>query len=219
LEAFLGAKIQVLGWNIADYSIPVIEHEEIIAQEGVDNGGAIWIDPDPDEISAPWELVGPGGSIYSGEGDQILSPMPAGAYSLTWQLVEGYYTPVPNPVPFELTDLSPAHIQGTYSDTGCQIAIFAPSAGTTWNAGESSLIKWQKGGGCSPRVNLRLLKGGNWVHNIAYNLYGNSYDWDVTTYGHEAGSDYQIRVHDDESQYNADSPFFTIETSLTTGKD
>jgi len=97
-----------------------------------------------------------------------------------------------------------------FLQAGCQITVLAPSADTSVVEGDMYMIEWQKGEGCSPRVNLRLLKGGEWIGNIEYNIYGNSHPWHVGTFGHGAGADYQVRVHDDESQYNADSPFFTI---------
>ncbi len=57
--------------------------------------GAIAIDPDPDEIEAPWRLEGPDGLLIEGNGDEYLEDMDEGDYSLTWLDVYGYATPPP----------------------------------------------------------------------------------------------------------------------------
>ena len=77
-------------------------------------GGSIWIDPEPDEINAPWELVGPGGSRDFGEGDQMLASMPAGSYAIHWRNVPGWLSP-----PSDTLDLAAAGsitFEGVYSD-------------------------------------------------------------------------------------------------------
>jgi hypothetical protein len=60
--------------------------------------GTIQIDPNPDEINAPWELVFTDGATFTGAGDSLLVDMPLGEYTLTWGEVDGYETPTPNPV-------------------------------------------------------------------------------------------------------------------------
>jgi hypothetical protein len=59
--------------------------------------GTIQIDPNPDEINAPWELVFTDGATFTGAGDSLLVDMPLGEYTLTWGEVDGYETPTPNP--------------------------------------------------------------------------------------------------------------------------
>jgi hypothetical protein len=60
--------------------------------------GSILIDPNPDAINAPWEMVSEYGAVYTGRGDSVLVDMPAGQYTLTWGSVPGYDSPTPNTV-------------------------------------------------------------------------------------------------------------------------
>jgi hypothetical protein len=60
--------------------------------------GTIVIDPNPDSINAPWQVLLPGGEVVSGQGDSTLVDMPMGDYTLTWGDVDGWETPSPNPV-------------------------------------------------------------------------------------------------------------------------
>lgn len=59
-------------------------------------GPVVVIDPSPDTLDAPWQLDGPGGYAATGHGDQMLGPLTAGAYALTWQDVFGWRTPPPD---------------------------------------------------------------------------------------------------------------------------
>ena len=60
--------------------------------------GTVLIDPNPDDLQAPWQLESDAGLAYSGSGDSTLVDLPMGVYTLTWGQVEGYETPSPNPV-------------------------------------------------------------------------------------------------------------------------
>jgi hypothetical protein len=78
--------------------------------------GAIDIDPDPDEIEAPWRLEGPDGLLIEGNGDEHLADMDEGDYSLTWLDIYGYATPPPQQGHLELgTTLT---FQATYLPSG-----------------------------------------------------------------------------------------------------
>jgi hypothetical protein len=57
--------------------------------------GSILIDPNPDAINAPWEMVSEYGAVYTGRGDSVLVELPAGQYTVTWGSVPGYATPNP----------------------------------------------------------------------------------------------------------------------------
>ena len=54
--------------------------------------GTVVINAEPNEINAPWTLVGPGGT-QTGNGDLTLSNMLTGDYTITWEPVAGYDTP------------------------------------------------------------------------------------------------------------------------------
>jgi hypothetical protein len=53
------------------------------------SGGTVMINPDPDNISAPWTLTGPNSYSQSGVGDQTLTSLAPGDYTLTWGDVPG----------------------------------------------------------------------------------------------------------------------------------
>jgi hypothetical protein len=55
--------------------------------------GTLVIDPNPDELNAPWQLLSSAGIVSSGSGDQTLENIPVGDYQVQWGEVEGYATP------------------------------------------------------------------------------------------------------------------------------
>ena len=55
--------------------------------------GTIVIDPDPNSINAPWSLVGPCNYSSNGGGDQTLTSLDPGEYTVTWGAVSGWTTP------------------------------------------------------------------------------------------------------------------------------
>jgi formylglycine-generating enzyme required for sulfatase activity len=55
--------------------------------------GTIEIDPEPNSLNAPWSITGPDEYQASGTGDQILSELSTGEYTLTWGEVAGWITP------------------------------------------------------------------------------------------------------------------------------
>ncbi len=55
--------------------------------------GTITINPEPNSIDAPWELVGPNGFTRSASGDTTLVDMAVGNYMLTWGVVAGWDKP------------------------------------------------------------------------------------------------------------------------------
>lgn len=57
--------------------------------------GTITINPEPNSINAPWQMTGPSGFNQSGNGDDTLEGMAAGAYTLTWGAVSGWTLPSP----------------------------------------------------------------------------------------------------------------------------
>lgn len=56
------------------------------------------VDPEPDELAAPWEIVAEDGTTYSGRGDKTPADIPISVFTLTWGAVDGYEAPQPNPV-------------------------------------------------------------------------------------------------------------------------
>jgi hypothetical protein len=58
--------------------------------------GTVVINPDPNQLDAPWTLRGPGGFFATGFGDDELEGRAIGEYTLTWGNVPGYRTPAPS---------------------------------------------------------------------------------------------------------------------------
>jgi formylglycine-generating enzyme required for sulfatase activity len=56
--------------------------------------GTIIVDPDPNSLDAPWELLGPDGSSRIDRGDQELPYMPVGEYTLNWGPVANFLAPL-----------------------------------------------------------------------------------------------------------------------------
>lgn len=75
---------------------------------------AITINPEPNTISAPWQLAGPGGFTDSGTGDETLEDLTAGNYTITWGAVTGWTTPSPASATQALTDDGTITFTGTY---------------------------------------------------------------------------------------------------------
>lgn len=55
--------------------------------------GTVIIDPSPDSINASWSLAGPDGYNASGTGDETLTNLDPGDYTVTWGAVSGWTTP------------------------------------------------------------------------------------------------------------------------------
>lgn len=55
--------------------------------------GTIIIDPSPDSINAPWSLSGPDSYSASGNGDQTLTELAVGVYTITWDEVADWTAP------------------------------------------------------------------------------------------------------------------------------
>jgi len=80
--------------------------------------GTIVIDPNPDELDAPWRLDSESGETYTGSGDQTLVDMPYGVYTLTWGDVQGYAPPSPNPITQTLGEETGGKLMIGQPDTG-----------------------------------------------------------------------------------------------------
>ncbi len=58
--------------------------------------GEVQINPEPDEIEAPWTLYGPDDLVETGQSDALFEDMEFGDYAIAWGDVEGYATPAPD---------------------------------------------------------------------------------------------------------------------------
>ena len=76
--------------------------------------GTVFVNPDPDSINASWVLDVPGLADHVGNGDQTLSSLQPGDYSITWGDVAGWVTPAPNPATQSLPPGGTITFSGTY---------------------------------------------------------------------------------------------------------
>lgn len=95
--------VYTLTWNaVAGYITPA-EDSQTLSADGtiafsgtyepeLEYTGTIVIDQTPEDMAgAGWTLAGP--SSYSDSGDLVLTEMPAGDYTVSWDAVDGYITP------------------------------------------------------------------------------------------------------------------------------
>lgn len=78
--------------------------------------GTVNIDITPNQINADWTLQRSGGSPQQGSGDETLTDLPTGQYTLTFEDVEDYLTPLPNPRQFTLDPDETQNIAVTYEE-------------------------------------------------------------------------------------------------------
>jgi formylglycine-generating enzyme required for sulfatase activity len=88
--------------------------------------GTITIDPEPNSISAPWQVTGPNGFNESGTGDLTFADLTAGDYTLTWGAVASWPTPSPAAVTQTMTAEGSLAFTGLYVPSG----FVAITAGT-----------------------------------------------------------------------------------------
>jgi len=91
--------------------------------------GTISIDAEPNELNAPWTLVGPEGpssQTHQGQGDHTFTDMPAGKYTLTWGDVANWSEPEPVVETKELAVGGSITFGGTYTPEGAR-TVSVPS--------------------------------------------------------------------------------------------
>jgi hypothetical protein len=92
LYAIVGIECDLLG---LDYNWDWELYTHLIGEWIFPLGGSgtIVVDPEPDSINAPWSLTGPCSYNESGNGDDILTGLNPGDYSVTWGDVSGWTKP------------------------------------------------------------------------------------------------------------------------------
>ena len=58
---------------------------------------SVTVNPDPNALDAGWTLDGPNGYTYSSNGDETLTELEFGSYTITWSAIPRWDTPLPNP--------------------------------------------------------------------------------------------------------------------------
>lgn len=77
--------------------------------------GTVIIDTDPN--NAPWTVADMDGGTRTGNGDAVLSGVPAGAVTVTWGALPSYTEPVPNPATQTLMAGATLRLTGAYTPT------------------------------------------------------------------------------------------------------
>ena len=82
--------------------------------------GTVIIDPTPDDANAPWSIVGPAYFSDQGQGDETLSSMEIGVYSIVWGEAVGYVLDGPAEESLTLMRGGEITFAATYIDTSSQ---------------------------------------------------------------------------------------------------
>jgi|GEM_PF-5237673 len=99
----------------------------------------------------------------------------------------------------------------------CTYSVMVPSSGDVWHAGSAASIRWSASGTCSDRVDIDLLRSGEWVMGIATNQLNNgSATWMVSS-SLRSALDYQVRVRDRDDGSFGLSREFTISNAAYCG--
>ncbi len=97
--------------------------------------GDISVDAAPDSLNAPWSLSGPGGYVHEGQGDEDLTDLVPGDYTVAWGAVEGWIAPAGETV--TLPQHGSIVLYGTYEeiiDTGSVSVDVEPDGiGVSWS--------------------------------------------------------------------------------------
>ncbi|RPI23755.1 MAG: hypothetical protein EHM57_03525, partial [Actinobacteria bacterium] len=99
----------------------------------------------------------------------------------------------------------------------CTYSVAVPGASDVWHTGSAASIRWTKSGSCSDRVDIDLLRDGQWVMTIASNQLNNgSATWMVPS-SLRSALDYQVRVRDRDDDSFGLSREFIIANSAYCG--
>jgi hypothetical protein len=79
--------------------------------------GNLSVDPNPDALNASWTVTGPDGFGTSRAGDQTLFELPAGEYFVSWDPVEGWEIPAPNPTTVLVEADRTVTVSGSYTES------------------------------------------------------------------------------------------------------
>ena len=111
------------------FSPPYRDYSDVTSNQsnedytGTQTPGSITVDPNPDHLNAPWTLTGPGGYSHPSNGDETISDLPPGDYTLTWGNVTGWTTPSPNPDTKNLSTGGSITFSGTYTQQPGTITV------------------------------------------------------------------------------------------------
>lgn len=84
----------------------------------LDGKGRIGVYPAPNDVKFPWTLAGPNGYAHADSGDVVLTDLAPGAYTLTWNTVNGWVVPTPAEMSGTLAANAFLSFEATYRPTG-----------------------------------------------------------------------------------------------------
>lgn len=109
-------------WPIADYTAPAPETQYLVSgtisfagNYALSPLGTIAIDPSPDSLNAPWYIEGPSGYSLTSQGDQLLTDLEPGDYTLTWGIIDDWNLPIPAQETETLPTSGSITFSGTYT--------------------------------------------------------------------------------------------------------
>lgn len=186
LYAVVGIECDILG---LDYNSEYQLYTHLIGEWIYPLGGTgtIAIDPEPNSLNAPWSLVGPCDYSTSGTGDETLTNLDPGDYTITWGAVPGWTTPSNSTQ--TLAAGQTVTFSGTYTEGGHETGTMTDIDGNTyqtvkigdqWWLAENLKVTHYRNGDAIPNVT----DAGTWgdLATGAYCEYSNDVN-NVATYG------------------------------------
>jgi hypothetical protein len=95
--------------------------------------GQVQINPEPNDIDAPWTLYGPDDLVETGNSDALFEDMDIGTYAIAWGDVDGWSTPLPDTLDLEEGD--GITFAATYLELGSGTVVMIPVEPGTFNMG------------------------------------------------------------------------------------
>ncbi|MCB1151769.1 hypothetical protein KDK88_09475, partial [bacterium] len=93
-------------------------------------GGTLNVDTEPDALSGMWTVVG-SHETRTGSGDATLLDLPPTDYTVTWDSIPGWFTPLPEHVDF--WDFPVASVQGVYAKGAILIDPEPDALNASWS--------------------------------------------------------------------------------------
>jgi len=184
LYALAGIECDILG---LDYNHQWQLYNYLIGEWVFPFAGTIVVDPEPDSLNAPWSLVGPCSYSSSGNGDETLTSLDPGDYTVTWGEVSGWITPAEEMQTLAADDT--VTFNGVYVDDSDSLGTVTDydgnvyqtiKIGDQWWMMENLKVTHYRNGDPIPHVT----DGGEWsgLYTGAYCAYDND-PANVSTYG------------------------------------
>jgi hypothetical protein len=84
----------VEGWSALDDSTDTLVVGDVLRFFGLyRKNGAVQVDTDPDDLNAPWMLIGPNDHVVQGAGDSLVLDAEPGGYTIEWGEAGGWLPP------------------------------------------------------------------------------------------------------------------------------